>query len=223
MARAPIQGAGGIVVRGGARPLIALVQRRKDDAWVLPKGKLKRKEEPVAAAEREVIEETGYDVSVHEFLGAISYKAGRKAKLVEFWRMQALTKTGRRPTRDIKAMQWLPLDAAIERLALPLERVFLRNVGPRALERRVPSMPVAPAPVMPVPEARGPAMPVPMTPAPTTPAPTTPVSAPDMPVVPAAVMAPDGRKGFFQRILGAFASGLIGKRANERPGEHDRG
>jgi 8-oxo-dGTP diphosphatase len=197
MARAPIQGAGGIVVRGGARPLIALVQRRKDDAWVLPKGKLKRKEEPIAAAEREVIEETGYDVTVHEFLGAISYKAGRKPKLVEFWRMQALTKTGRKLTRDIKTMQWLPLDAAIDRLALPLERVFLRNIGPRALERKIPSLPEAP-----VREAH-----VPATPVPATPAPVPPITAPDIPAepdTPAVVMAPDDRKSFFQRILGAF-------------------
>ena len=103
MPRTPIMGAGGIVVRGGPRPLIALVQRSKDDAWVLPKGKLKRKEAPIAAAEREVVEETGYRVEIHDYLGAISYKVGRKLKLVEFWRMQALGKTGRRPTDDIKA------------------------------------------------------------------------------------------------------------------------
>src|SRR5215475_12415605 len=90
-------GAGGIVVRGGPRPLIALVQRRKDDAWVLPKGKLKRKEEPIAAAEREVVEETGYTVEIREYLGAISYKAGRKPKLVEFWRMQAVARSAASP------------------------------------------------------------------------------------------------------------------------------
>ena len=90
MARAPIMGAGGIVVRDGPRPLIALVQRRKDDAWVLPKGKLKRKEAPIAAAEREVVEETGYRVEIHDYLGAISYKVGRRLKLVEFWSMRAL-------------------------------------------------------------------------------------------------------------------------------------
>src|SRR5262247_2280618 len=138
MARTPIMGAGGIVVRGGPRPLIALVQRSKDDAWVLPKGKLKRKEAPIAAAEREVVEETGYQVEIHDYLGAISYKVGRKLKLVEFWRMQALGKTGRKPTDDIKAVQWLPLDAAIEQLELPLEQLFLRNVGPRALGMTAP-------------------------------------------------------------------------------------
>lgn len=186
MTRTPILGAGGIVVRGGARPLIALVQRRKDDAWMLPKGKLKRQEEPIAAAEREVVEETGYDVCVREYLGAVSYKANRKPKLVEFWRMQALAKTGRKPTRDIKAVQWLPLDAAIERLALPLEKRFLRSVGPRAL---------APAATPRVPEAPVSAPPV----------------APDIPVIPdapAVVLAPDSHKTFFQLFLGAFAAPL---------------
>ena len=39
--RAPVQAAGGIVVRGAGAPLIGIVRLRKDNAWVLPKGKLK--------------------------------------------------------------------------------------------------------------------------------------------------------------------------------------
>src|SRR5262245_123029 len=157
MARAPIMGAGGILVRDGARPLIALVQRRKDNAWVLPKGKLKRNEEPIAAAEREVIEETGFKVDIHEYLGAISYNAGRKPKLVEFWRMQAVGNTGRKVARDVKGVQWLPLDAAIARLELPLEQLFLRNVGPRVLapaaEPAASVAPPVPTPVVTPPAA----------------------------------------------------------------------
>ena len=59
MARKTIQAAGGIVVRGGARPRIAVVQRSKDEAWVLPRGKLERGENPANGARREVVEETG--------------------------------------------------------------------------------------------------------------------------------------------------------------------
>jgi 8-oxo-dGTP diphosphatase len=192
MARAPIMGAGGIVVRDGPRPLIALVQRRKDDAWVLPKGKLKRKEEPIAAAEREVVEETGFEVAIHEYLGAISYKAGRKPKLVEFWRMQAVSKIGRKPARDIKAVQWLPLDAAIARLELPLEQLFLRNVGPRALAK-APQAVESPQAVEAPPAAEAPVV--------------APTAAPDIPVVPDAptiMLAPQPRKSFLQLILGAL-------------------
>src|ERR1700755_2455085 len=103
MARTPILAAGGIVVLEGPRALIALVQRRKDNEWVLPKGKLKPQEKAVAAARREVVEETGHDVRVQEFLGAISYRAGGKPKLAQFWRMQAIAGSSRKPARDIKA------------------------------------------------------------------------------------------------------------------------
>jgi 8-oxo-dGTP diphosphatase len=187
MARTPIMGAGGIVVRGGPRPLIALVQRSKDDAWVLPKGKLKRKEAPIAAAEREVVEETGYKVEIHDYLGAISYKVGRKLKLVEFWRMQALGKTGQRPTDDIKAVQWLPLEAAIKLLELPLEQVFLRNVGPRALGTTAP---VAAPSVARPPVGAPPAV--------------APSPAPDVARLPAIVVPPEGRRSFLQFLLDAF-------------------
>src|SRR5882672_99980 len=87
--RAPTLAAGGIVVREAPEPLIAIVQLRKDKAWVLPKGKLKAEEDALAAAKREVLEETGHDVSVHEFLGSMSHASGDKLKIVQFWRMQA--------------------------------------------------------------------------------------------------------------------------------------
>jgi len=157
MARVPILAAGGIVMREGARPLIALVQRRKDDGWVLPKGKLKDDEDALAAAEREVIEETGHAVSVHEYIGAISYRTGgRRPKIVDFYRMQADAEPSRKPARDIRAVQWLPLDDAVAKLTLPLEQAFLRSVGPRLLNgapartavaaELLPPQPVAPAP-----------------------------------------------------------------------------
>ena len=103
-----------------------------------------------AAAEREVVEETGHLVSVHEFLGVISYKAAsRKPKVVQFWRMQAADKPAQKLMRDIKAVKWLPLKSAIEKLDDPLEQLFLRNVGQRALSPSVaaesPPAPVAPA------------------------------------------------------------------------------
>jgi 8-oxo-dGTP diphosphatase len=138
MARTPVLAAGGIVVRGGGKPLIAIVQRRKDGDWVLPKGKLKAKENPAAAARREVIEETGRNVFVHEYLGAISYQAGRKPKVVQFWRMQAAEGPERELMDDIKAVAWLPLPAAIEKLSQPIEQAFLRAVGRRAVTRMEP-------------------------------------------------------------------------------------
>ena len=135
MARKTIHAAGGIVVRGGARPLIAVVQRSKDDRWVLPRGKLKRDENPLAGARREVVEETGHRVAVHEFLGAITYTVRGQPKVVQFWRMRAAARPSRDITKDIAAVEWLPLQAAVRRLSFALERLFLLTVGRRALKR----------------------------------------------------------------------------------------
>ncbi|HEY6834010.1 MAG TPA: NUDIX domain-containing protein [Pseudolabrys sp.] len=135
MARKPIQAAGGIVVRKGASPRIAIVQRSKDDRWVLPRGKLKVRERPVVGARREVFEETGHRVEVREFLGAITYRAQGRPKLVQFWHMQAAANPSRDLMRDIAAVEWLSLPAAVQRLSYPLEKLFLRSVG-RALVRR---------------------------------------------------------------------------------------
>lgn len=133
-ARLPVQAAGGIVLRDGARPLVAVVQRRKDRAWVLPKGKLKSHETPIAAAKREATEETGHDVIVHEFLGVVSYLDNRGPKVAHFWRMQATDAPASELMHDIKAVDWLPLKTAVERLSLPHEQSFLRHVGEKALK-----------------------------------------------------------------------------------------
>jgi 8-oxo-dGTP diphosphatase len=137
--RAPILAAGGIVVREAPEPLIAIVQLRKDRAWVLPKGKLKAQEDALAAARREVLEETGHAVSVHEFLGAMSHADGSKLKIVQFWRMRPVGGRARRLMRDVKAVQWLPLDQAVRTLTHAHEQAFLAHVGPIALEAASPS------------------------------------------------------------------------------------
>jgi 8-oxo-dGTP diphosphatase len=135
-ARGPTLAAGGIVVRGDGDPLVAVVRLRKDKAWVLPKGKLKPKEDALAAAKREVIEETGHDVAVHEFLGSMSHEAsGGNLKVVQFWRMEAVSDKPVRPLmRDVTAVLWLPLDEAVKKLTHSREQVFLANVGPDAIK-----------------------------------------------------------------------------------------
>ena len=124
------------MVRNGRRPLIAVVQRAKDELWVLPRGKLKSNESALAGARREVIEETGHRVRVREFVGAITYRARGRPKVVQFWRMQAEVKPSRDIMEDIMAVEWLPLSAAVRRLSYPLEKLFLSNVGRMVLRQR---------------------------------------------------------------------------------------
>src|SRR6266403_68294 len=147
MARAPVMAAGGIVLRREPSPRFAVVRLRKRNEWVLPKGKLDDGETPRAAAEREVMEETGHDVSVHEFLGTLVYESRGGAKVVHYWRMDAGRDPVRQLMRDVKAVEWLPLVDAVDRLSRGYERAFLENVGPIALSAvNAAGAPVAHAP-----------------------------------------------------------------------------
>ncbi len=134
MARAPVVAAGGIVLRHGVTPLVAVVHQRKRDEWVLPKGKLDVGETVREAAIREVLEETGHVVATHEFLGMLAYQSGGGSKFVHFWRMEADGEPAGKLMKDVKAVVWLPLEEAIERLSREYERAFLAQVGPIALE-----------------------------------------------------------------------------------------
>lgn len=148
MARAPVMAAGGIVLRRGPAPLIAVVRQRKRNEWVLPKGKLDDGETPQEAAYREVLEETGHDVAVHEFLGTLVYQSGGRSKVVHFWRMEAGGGPIRKLMNDVKAVNWLTLDDAIARLSREYERAFLDQVGPIALAAAgLVSLPPEPAQV----------------------------------------------------------------------------
>jgi 8-oxo-dGTP diphosphatase len=132
--RAPILAAGGIVLRGGREPLIAIVQLRKCNSWVLPKGKLNDNESALAAARREVLEEVGHKVHVHEFLGTMSHDVGNRTKVVQFWRMRAIGEPVGKLARDVKAVRWLPPEEAVEQLSRLRERAFLTSIAPAVRE-----------------------------------------------------------------------------------------
>jgi 8-oxo-dGTP diphosphatase len=108
-----------------------------------------------------VLEETGHQVSVHEFLGTLAYEAGGRPKVVHYWRMEADREQTHELMNDVRAVAWLPLDEAVERLSRSHERAFLAEVGPLALEaatsraaspaRRPPAKRAASAPPRPMP------------------------------------------------------------------------
>jgi 8-oxo-dGTP diphosphatase len=180
MARAPVLAAGGIVLRAEKNPRIAVVRLRKRNEWVLPKGKLDDGETPRAAAEREVLEETGHDVSVHEFLGTLVYEFGGRSKVVHYWRMEAGDAPVHELMHDIKAVDWLPLDDAVERLSRGYERVFLANVGPIALQAAASAETARRARAkQPAPEKRRSRTAPPSAPVPSMPEPMPAIAAPD--------------------------------------------
>ena len=137
MARVPVMAAGGIVLRREKPPRIAVVRLRKRNEWVLPKGKLDFGETPRDAAEREVLEETGHDVTLHEFLGTLVYESRGRSKVVHYWRMEADGEQVYELMGDVRAVDWLPLSDAVQRLSRGHERAFLETVGPVALQAAV--------------------------------------------------------------------------------------
>jgi 8-oxo-dGTP diphosphatase len=152
--RVPILAAGGVVLRNG-RGLtteIAVIQSRKLGTWGLPKGKLAAGEDAMTAARREVLEETGHDVTVHEFLGTLVYETNSRPKAVQFWRMEAADAPAGDLMRDVTAVDWLTLPDAIDRLSHMRERVFLEQAGPIAL--KLAAQPAGAVPADGIPEAQ---------------------------------------------------------------------
>lgn len=120
-----ILAAGGILCRrapqGGE---ILVVHRKRYGDWTLPKGKLKPGESFVAAALREVEEETGCVSRIDEYLGAMGYLANGVPKAVLFWRMSLIEQKQIKDHEEVAEVLWMPMATAAQRLTHPDERAF---------------------------------------------------------------------------------------------------
>jgi 8-oxo-dGTP diphosphatase len=65
---------------------------------------------------------------------SLVYESGGRSKVVHYWRMQAAGAPVHDLMSDVRDVDWLPLEAALERLSRSYERAFLENVGPIAVE-----------------------------------------------------------------------------------------
>ncbi|WP_369377461.1 NUDIX hydrolase [Streptomyces sp. cg36] len=104
---------------------VCLVHRPKYDDWSHPKGKLKRGEEPLAGAVREVLEETGHHCVPGARLPSAHYvDAQGRPKVVDYWAAEAAE--GRfEPCDEVDRLLWLPPAAARHRLTQPRDRQLL--------------------------------------------------------------------------------------------------
>jgi 8-oxo-dGTP diphosphatase len=125
---APIQAAGGILWRDTPTGRqVALVHRPKYGDWALPKGKLKPVEGWLEAARREVEEETGCQVRTGRYAGQVEYVVEGRRKIVRFWEMSLNGECHFQPGEETDALQWLPVDEALERLSYAGERKILQG------------------------------------------------------------------------------------------------
>jgi 8-oxo-dGTP diphosphatase len=100
---------------------ICLVHRPKYDDWSHPKGKLKRDEDPLAGALREVEEETGYLAVPGARLPTVHYEANGRPKQVHYWAAEA-TGGSFTPNREVDRILWLPPQVARNHLTQPRDR-----------------------------------------------------------------------------------------------------
>ncbi|NED00713.1 NUDIX hydrolase [Streptomyces sp. SID6648] len=120
--RGPVIRAAGCVLwrrcPGGGSVEVCLVHRPKYGDLSFPKGKLKRDEEPLAAAVREVLEETGHHCAPGPRLPTSHYVVDGRPKVVDYWAAEA---TGGSFTAndEVDRILWLAPDAARARLTQP--------------------------------------------------------------------------------------------------------
>jgi len=125
-----ILAAGGLLWRPGpaGEPEVCLVHRPRYDDWSLPKGKLDGDEDPLAAAVREVREETGVRAVVGRRLETQEYALGEDRKVVEYWSMTPAGGTFD-ATHEVDSLLWLAVPAATRRLSYAQDREFVRSFG----------------------------------------------------------------------------------------------
>lgn len=121
-----IRAAGGILWRDAAEGrLVAVIHRPRHQDWSLPKGKLEAGESWRDAAKREVREETGCDVELGSFAGSVRYPVAGTTKEVRFWNMRPRGACAFQPSEEVDRLEWLTIDAALERLHHAGERALV--------------------------------------------------------------------------------------------------
>lgn len=103
---------------------ICLVHRPKYDDWSHPKGKLKRGEDPLAGALREVEEETGHRAVPGARLPTAEYEANGRPKQVRYWAAEAVSGMFV-VNHEVDRLVWLPPPAARDRLTQPRDRTLV--------------------------------------------------------------------------------------------------
>jgi 8-oxo-dGTP diphosphatase len=137
----PVEAAGGVVIStaptAGDPLRVLIVHRPRYDDWSLPKGHLEAGELPLAAALREVLEETGVRAEAIAPLGTTEHRVAEAIKRVHWFLMRPATDlddpaagTPRLDDGEVDDARWCDVLEATRLLSYPSELALLQ----RALE-----------------------------------------------------------------------------------------
>ena len=126
--------AGGIVGHEGKVLLVQVRNLEGKIVWTFPKGHLEKKETWLAAALREVEEESGWKCRNRGVLSNVTYRFKRKGrpvfKRVRWYVMEPLEKTGKPDADEIRRTKWIDAKKAARSLSYPGDgRVLEKYLG----------------------------------------------------------------------------------------------
>ena len=123
-----IMAAGAVLYRINQEEIeIGLIHRPRYDDWSFPKGKIEFGESFLAAAHREVLEETGYAAKFGPLIAEIQYLAEGVPKRVKYWAAQAISEA--KPITDLQEVdefEWHSLKSAKAKLTHEEDRKVLK-------------------------------------------------------------------------------------------------
>lgn len=136
-----IKGAG-ILLWRERRPLepeVALIHRPRYGDWTFPKGKVDIGENPLQAAYRECMEETGISPIVGPYLGEITYKSEGVKKQVNYWMGRAVGEENSfRANSEVDNLSWTSVKEARHFLSYDDDKTLLSQFI--KIERHVKSV-----------------------------------------------------------------------------------
>lgn len=121
-----IRAAGVVLTRGLGRDLeVAVIHRRRQGDWSLPKGKHEPGEHSIEAAVRETVEETGFTPVLDVPLPTQKYSVNGTPKTVEYWRASVVGGHFDE-NREVDRLRWLRPTEAAKLMTYPRDGELIR-------------------------------------------------------------------------------------------------